>query len=171
MTNFFTPTVLNQDSAELKKNQNLESNQIEYISEKVLPNSLLISQVHTTSNIDSTYCFFSPSTSTSTDLHISTDSGNIISENYKQAELSSQQLRLLPKITLSQYSETSKTFEHSDLPRIDNIVNIVDEIDFNYFIKPRGKQNIQKFFSFHPQHPEKKMMAPNYRLILQKLIM
>lgn len=58
LTNFFTPTVLNQDSAELKINQNLESNQIEYISEKVLPNSPLISQVHTTFNIDSTHCFF-----------------------------------------------------------------------------------------------------------------
>ncbi|VVC44637.1 Hypothetical protein CINCED_3A004685 [Cinara cedri] len=54
MTNFFTPTVLNQDSAKLKKNQNLESNQIEFISEKVLSNSPLISQVHITSNIDST---------------------------------------------------------------------------------------------------------------------
>ena len=171
LTNFFTPTVLNQNSAELKKNQNLESNQIECISEKVLPNSPLLSQVHTTSNIDSTHCFFSPSTSISTDLHISTDSGNIISENYKQTELLSQQLRLLPKTTLSQYSETSKTFEHSDLPHIDNIVNIVNVTDFNYFIKPRGKQNIQRFFSFHPQHPEKKMMAPNYRLILPKLIM
>ncbi|KAL4142641.1 hypothetical protein QTP88_005059 [Uroleucon formosanum] len=84
------------------------------------------------------------------------NSGNIISENYKQTELLSQQLRLLPKTTLSQYSETSKTFEHSDLPHIVNIVNIVDETDFNYFIKPRGKQNIQRFFSFYPQHSEKK---------------
>jgi len=92
--------------------------------------------------------FFSPSTSTSTDLHISTDSGNIITENYKQKELISQKLHLLPKTNLSQYSETSKTFEHPDLPHIDNIVNIVDETDFNYFIKPRGKQNIQRFFYF-----------------------
>jgi len=41
---------------------------------------------------------------------------------------------------------------HSDLQHID----IVDKINFNYFIKPSGKQNIQRFFSFHPHHPEKK---------------
>lgn len=149
--------------------RNPELNVTDCISEKVLPNSPLKSQVHITSNIDSTHCFNSPSTTISTDLNISTDSGNKIPENRKQPELLSQQISPLSTTTLSQYSERepSKTFEHSDLPHID----IVDQINFNYFIKPSGKQNIRRFFSFHPHHPEKKMMAPNYRLILSKHIM
>jgi len=152
LKNFFPQTVLCQNFTEQQINQNPD----ECISEKVVPNSPLKSQVHITSNIDSTHCFNSPSTSISTDLNISTDSGNIIPEICKQTELLSQQIRSLSTTTLSQYSEPSKTFEHSDPPHID----IVDHINLNYFIKPSGKQNIQRFFSFHPHHPEKKRWHP-----------
>jgi len=151
---FFPQTILSQNFTEQQINQNPESKVIDCISEKLVPNSPLKSQVHITSNIDSTHCFNSPSTSISTDLNISTDSRNKIPENCKQTELLSQQIPPLSTTTLSKYSERepSKTFEHYDLPHID----IVDQINFNYFIKPSGKQNIQRFFSFHPNHPEKK---------------
>lgn len=58
LTNFFSPTVINQNSTEQQKNQSPYSNEIECISEKIVPSLSLKSQVHITSNIDSTHCFF-----------------------------------------------------------------------------------------------------------------